>query len=204
MKKILNDFLDNKIILNKKEKIILFLLLVVVSGVFGWLYEFIFYFFNDGHFSFQGGNFLPFINIYAYGSLLILFVTKKIKKSPLLVFITSIILTGILEYLSGYFILKLLNQRYWDYNIEILNFGNLGGFVCLRSVLIFGLCGLFLIYFVIPFIIYIIKNTNINKLFIISIILFSIFIIDELYNLIIPNISSLPSSSQIYKNIGIK
>ena len=32
-------------------------LVAVISGIVGWLYEFIFYYFNDGRFTFQGGNF---------------------------------------------------------------------------------------------------------------------------------------------------
>ncbi|MBR6230294.1 MAG: hypothetical protein IKQ97_11195 [Eubacterium sp.] len=41
-----------------------------------------------------------------------------------------------LEYVTG-FILDRVNGGYWgwDYNAEKLNFGNLGGYVCLRSVI---------------------------------------------------------------------
>ena len=40
--------------------------------------------------------------------------------------------------------------RLWDYNTEILNFGNIGGFICLRSVLFFGLSSLILMYIILP------------------------------------------------------
>ena len=155
-------------------------------------------------FYWQGGNFLPWINIYAIGSIMILFLTRKIKKHPLLVFLISFISTGILEYVSGYLIYKLKDGlRLWNYNTEILNFGNIGGFVCLRSVLFFGLSALILIYIIMPLCITIATKLNKKTFLIISIALLSIVLFDELYNLIFARILSLPRARDIYSNIGI-
>ena len=60
------------------------------------------------------------------------------------------IVSGTLEYVTGWVLYNVFDTRLWDYNTEIWNFGNIGGFVCLRSVLVFGLAGLMLIYTVIP------------------------------------------------------
>ena len=48
------------------------MLVVAFAGFFGWIYEFIFYYFDvgTGEFYMQGGNFLPWINIYAIGAVL--------------------------------------------------------------------------------------------------------------------------------------
>ena len=104
--------------LNKNQKIGVISLIIAISGIFGWIYEFIFYYFNGGmkEFYMQGGNFLPWINIYAIGAILILIFTKKMHDKPVLVFISSILITGLLEYFSGLAIYKLLGARYWDYN----------------------------------------------------------------------------------------
>ncbi len=180
-------------------------LIIVITGVFGFIYEFIFYYFNSGmkEFFWRGGNFLPWINIYAIGSLTIYYLTYKHRKSAWKVFLISFISSGILEYFSGlgmYIIGK--GFRCWDYNTEILNFGNIGGFVCLRSVLFFGFSGLLLIYIVIPFCFYLAQHIN-KKLFLtISIGLCSIILIDEFYNLLIARILNLPRASTIYKKIG--
>ena len=48
--------------------------------------------------------------------------------------------------------------RLWDYNNEILNFGNIGGYICLRSVLSFGIASLFLVYVVVPYLLRITKK----------------------------------------------
>ena len=48
------------------------------------------------------------------------------------VFLISLISTGVLEYVTGLVIYEFFNGlRLWDYNTEILNFGNIGGFILL-------------------------------------------------------------------------
>ena len=190
--------------LSKKQVITVICLLIVISGIIGWVYEFFFYYMNSGFttFYFRGGNFLPWINIYMYGSFLILFLTRKVKKKPILVFLISLIATGVLEYLSGYVLYgKLGWTKCWDYNQEILNFGNIDGYVCLRSVLIFAFAGLLLVYFIVPTLIKLVKTKHIKVLFIISIVLATIFLLDEVYNLFIYRLLNLPNSETIYTNL---
>ena len=79
----------------------------------------------------------------------VLFYNKK--ESPVTVFLGSALVSGGLEFAVGWLMFHLGNGlRLWDYNVEIWNWGNLGGCVCLRSVLVFGLAGLLCIYIVIP------------------------------------------------------
>lgn len=184
----------------------IFCLIIVIAGIFGFVYEFIFYYFNGGmqQFYFRGGNFLPWINIYAIGSIMIYFLTYRYRNKPLKVFLISLIFCGILEYIAGLGMYIIGDGfRCWDYNSEILNFGNIGGFVCLRSVLFFGLSGLLLIYIIVPFCFYLAKKMNKKIFLIISIGLCSIFLIDEIYNLLIARILSLPRASDVYKQIGL-
>ena len=207
MRVVFRKYIDNDIKLDFYQLVGVISLIIVISGVFGWFYEFIFYYFNGGRkeFYMQGGNFLPWINIYAIGSLLILFLTKRYIKKPFLVFFISFLSTGILEYLSGLFIYKLCGGlRLWDYNVEILNFGNIGGFVCLRSVLFFGVSGLILMYFILPFCIYLALKVDKKIFFIVSVILCSIILFDEVYNLLIARIFHLTRASDFYKSIGWK
>ena len=193
--------------LSKKQKITLICLLIVISGIIGWVYEYFFYYMNSGfkQFYMRGSNFLPWINIYAYGSFLIIAMTYRKRENPLQVFLISMLVTGILEYFSGYILYgKLGWTKCWDYNQEILNFGNIGGYVCLRSVLVFGLSGLALIYLILPVLSKIVRSKYINIIFIISIIICSIFILDEIYNLIIANVFHLPRARDFYKALGLK
>ena len=185
----------------------IFSLIIVVTGIFGFIYEVIFYYFNSGmeEIYWRGGNFLPWINIYAIGSVMLYFLTYKYRKNPLKVFMISFIACGILEYIAGLGMYVIGDGfRCWDYNIEIWNFGNIHGFVCLRSVSFFGLSALLLIYLVVP-LCFFIANKMPKKIFLImSIGICSIFLFDELYNLIFARILSLPRASDIYKKIGFK
>ncbi len=206
MKSYIKKYINDEIKLEKYQLIGIICLVIVLSGTFGWIYEFIFYFFDQGmtNFYYQGGNFLPWINIYATGSLMIMFLTRKVKKHPILVFLIAFISTGILEYISGYAIYKLFDGlRFWDYNKEILNFGNIGGFVCLRSVTFFGISGLFLIYFMVPFCMWLSQKLNKKTFLIICISLCSIILIDEFYNLIFARFLDLPRAADIYKKLGV-
>lgn len=180
-------------------------LLIVITGMFGFLYEFIFYYFNGGMTTFywRGGNFLPWINIYATGSVLIYLLTYKDRKKPLKVFLVSVITTGILEYFSGLGMDKIAGKRCWDYSQEILGTLNINGYVCLRSVLVFGVFSLLLIYIVLPLIFYTAKKSN-KKVFVTtSVILCSIIMIDEFYNLLIARIFHLPRAYNVYSKLGV-
>lgn len=180
-------------------------LIVVISGIFGFIYEFIFYYFNGGmkEFFWRGGNFLPWINIYATGSVIIYLLSYKHRKSVGKVFLIGVVSSGIVELIGGLGLYVIGDGfRCWDYNTEILNFGNIGGFVCLRSVLFFGVSSLLLIYGIVPLCFFLAKKMNKKVFLTISIILCAIFLIDEVYNLIIARILNLPRASDIYKEIG--
>ena len=204
-KKILTEYLNKDHAFDKETLIGIFCLVIVITGIFGWLYEFIFYYFNGGmkEFYWRGGNFLPWINIYATGSLIIYFLTYKHRKKPWKVFLISFLSTGILEYFSGLGMYIIGNgKRCWYYNKEILNFGNINGFVCLRSVLFFGLSALLLMYVIIPFCFYLAKCTPKKRFMRMSIILCFFILLDEFYNLIFARVLNLPRAYDIYSRLG--
>lgn len=183
------------------------MLLIVFAGFFGWLYEFIFYYFNNGtgEFYMQGGNFLPWINIYAIGAVLIVLACWKIRQYPWLVFLLSMLIAGLVELIGGWLVYTIGNgTRYWDYNTEILNFGNIGGFVCLRSVLVFGFSALFLIYLVLPVAIWLSQKLSKKVFLTLAISLFAIVMLDEIYNLLASKFFHWPSAMDFYRHLGWK
>ena len=200
------DYLEKNHSFDKKTMLGIFCMIIVIGGVFGFLYEYFFYFFNGGmkEFYYRGGNFLPWINIYATGSVMIYILSYKYRKNPLKVFLISVISTGLLEYFSGLGIYIIGDGlRYWDYNTEILNFGNINGFVCLRSVMFFGLSALLLMYAIVPFCFHVASKSNKKVFLIVTISICSIFLADEFYNLIFTKLFNLPNAIKIYKSIGI-
>lgn len=206
MKKKYKNYLTKNHHFDKLTMLGIFCLIIVISGMFGWLYEVIFYYFNSGmkEIYWRGGNFLPWINIYAIGAVLIYILTYKKRKNPLFVFIVSMITAGILEYIGGAFMEHIMHIKCWDYNSEILSFGNINGYVCLRSVLIFGLSALLLMYIIVPFCFYLARKLPKKTFLVLSYTICAIFLFDELYNLIFANILNLPKSSEVYKDLGFK
>ena len=106
--------------------------------------------------------------------------TYKFRKKPIVVFLLSCIISGLLEFTVGYLLLNIKGIRLWDYNTEIWNFGNIGGFICLRSILFFGVSGLFLIYCIIPILKKVANSISEKALTLVALIPSITFIIDIL------------------------
>lgn len=201
------DYKSGNLELETYQKVGIAFLVVVFAGMIGWIYEAVFYFFNYGMTGFymQGGNFLPWMNIYAIGALVIILTTYKLRQKPWAVFLLSMVTTGIIEYVGGWLVYNLFDgARYWDYNTEILNWGNIDGFICLRSILCFGLSALLLMYVLLPFLIYLAKTMTRRAFLTLSISLFSIVMLDELYNLFAAHVFNWPNAVNFYKSIGLK
>ncbi len=182
------------------QKVGIFCLVTVAAGFIGWVYETIFYFFNDDFkWSWQGGNFLPWINIYAIGALLIIATTYKLRSRPWLVFLVGTLVTGLTELIGGWLVYTIGNgTRFWDYNVEILNFGNIGGFICLRSVLCFGASALLLMYVVLPRFEWMARHMSRRAFLTLAVSLFALVMIDEFYNILATYLLNLPCARQIY------
>ena len=201
------EYVKGEAKLEKWQWVGLMMLLVVFAGFFGWVYEYIFYYFDGGtgEFYMQGGNFLPWINIYAIGAVLIVLTCWKIRAYPWVVFLVSFAVTGLLEFVSGWLVYTIGGgTRYWDYNVEIWNFGNIGGFVCLRSVMVFGLSALFLMYAVVPFLLWLMGKMSKRAFLTLAITLFTLVMVDEVYNLLASKFFDWPDAMEFYRSLGWK
>ena len=193
--------------LNNKELITFICLVIIICGFIGWGVEVLFYYIDSGFKTiyWRGGNFLPWINIYAWGALLMITMAYKNKEHPLHVFLISMASAGLLELLSGYFLYGVLGwTKSWDYTQEVMSGFTIGGYVSLRSLVGFGIGGLFLIYVLTPLLIKLVTSKHKNKVFIISIVLVAIIMIDELYNLIFAYMLHTPRARDIYRPLGFK
>lgn len=126
------------------------LLLFVLGGIYGFIYEEIFYRIDLGYFVKRGTTFGPWIPIYGFGAIIIVLLIKRIKDKPFLVFAAAVVVSGVIEFVSGYVLYHAFHLRLWDYNVEIWNWLNIGGYVCLRSVLFFGVSACIFQYAIIP------------------------------------------------------
>ena len=189
--------------LKKYQKIGVVLLVVVISGFIGWVWEFHLTEIDDGfrHIYIKGGNLLPWVNIYAYGALLIMLTSYRLRKRPFLVFLVSMIACGLLELFAGWIVYMVGNgTRYWDYSKDWFGFGNINGFVCPMSAAAFGLGALLLGYVVLPWCIRLATSMSRRAFTTMAVTLFVVVITDDVTNLALKNLG-LPTAHDFYKAI---
>ena len=119
----------------------------------------------------------PCCPIYGYGVLLITFLLNDFMFSPISVFLLSMIICMVLEYITSYFMEVFFKARCWDYSDKKFN---INGRVCLETGIPFGLGGAIIMYVVNPFVMSIINKINPTLLVIIGSILLIIYIIDNI------------------------
>lgn len=124
-----------------------YLFLVFLIGcLIGWIYEVIFYYFTEGLLRNRGILYGPWLPIYGIGALVI-YAMKPMKKKPILLFLSCVGISGVVEYIIGYIGIRYFGLRLWDYRGLFLN---LQGIICLRSVLSFGIMGIAFHYLLEP------------------------------------------------------
>lgn len=126
-----------------------YFLLFLTGSVIGWIYELFFYWIFEDRISNNGFFYGPYLPIYGFGTLFIILLAGRFRKHPVAIFLLTIPITGILEYVTGYIMYEIWATRWWDYRGLFLE---IGGFVCLRSVLTFAVGAIALIYVVEPLI----------------------------------------------------
>lgn len=87
----------------------------------------------------------PFLPIYGFGAIIMLFAAIPVRNNVLLIFLCGMIAATALEYLTGYVMEKLFHVKYWDYTYEPLN---INGYICLGCSLVWGACSILLIRFI--------------------------------------------------------
>ena len=161
----------------KKELTILFWVFIIGS-IAGFIFEVIVVFFQKGHFELrQGLIYGPFIPVYGIGAMCYYIVLSKIKiKNKVQIFLITMILGGITEYLCSFIQEKAFGTISWDYSY--LPF-NINGRTSLLHCIYWGIGGVLYITYIDPFLNKMIDKTNIKAFDLITIIL-SIFIIFDI------------------------
>ena len=161
----------------KKELTILFWVFIIGS-IAGFIFEVTVVFFQKGHFELrQGLIYGPFIPVYGIGAMCYYIVLSKIKiKNKVRIFLITMILGGITEYLCSFIQEKAFGTISWDYSY--LPF-NINGRTSLLHCVYWGIGGVLYITYIEPLLNKMIDKTNMKAFDLITIIL-SIFIIFDI------------------------
>lgn len=158
-----------------------FILFIMYSSI-GWCLEVTCKLLEKHRFINRGFLIGPYCPIYGWGCLGITIFLSKFSHNPILLFIMTIIYCSILEYFTSYIMEKLFNARWWDYSKRKYN---LNGRICAETMIPFGIFGLIIIYIVNPIITKILLLLSPAVINILSIILFIIFISDNIISIYI-------------------
>lgn len=165
----------------------IYFLLFMIYAILGWIMEVTCKLIQYKRFINRGFLIGPYCPIYGYGALLITILLHKYTNDPIVLFIMAIVVCGTLEYLTSYFMEKIFHARWWDYSRYKFN---INGRICLRTMIPFGLLGLFIMYVSNPFFFSIIEKIPGNILNIICIVLMLIFLVDNIISFkIISNVN---------------
>ena len=159
------------------DTIITYFLLFIIYSFVGWLMEVTLQFIEKHRFINRGFLIGPICPIYGGGALLIIILLSPYKTKPVLLFIMAIIICSILEYFTSYIMEVVFKTRWWDYSDKRFN---INGRVCLNTMLPFGILGCVVCYLINPFFLNILSLIDMNILRVITLILFIIYLIDNI------------------------
>ena len=126
----------------------LYFMLFVLYSIIGWTIEVILKFIEFKKIINRGFLIGPYLPIYGLGTLLITLLLQNYYNDPIALFIFSIVICSILEYLTSYLMEKIFKARWWDYSEKKFN---INGRICLETMIPFGIAGVLAVKFVNPY-----------------------------------------------------
>lgn len=161
--------------------VLIFLAYFPAYAFLGWCLEVVYASVNTGKFvnrGFLNGAVCP---IYGFGAVLFILFLKPIANHLLLLFLASVLIASLLELVGGYILEKLFHMRWWDYSKEPFN---IGGFICLKFSLMWGLAGVFLVKIIQPMIASVLRHLPTTPVVILIILFYLLLITDFIITVI--------------------
>ena len=180
----------------------------VIGGILGFIYEVLFFWANSDFniLYWRGGTFGPWLDSYCIASLLIFIIFYRLRRHPVLVILLSAICCTAVQLLAGLGLYYGLDgTRAWNCNLEILNFGSFGGFICVRTFVEFAILSALVIYVIAPLIFHMACGVRRNTFVAVWFIIGFICVADILYNDVICILMpGFTSAQDIYSSLGFR
>ena len=169
---------------NQKYPVTSLILFFFTFAFIGWIWEVFLHLITEGTFANRGTMFGPWLPIYGVGGILILACLKPFRSRPVIYFIVSMLLAGVLEYSTAWYLETFKGMKWWDYTGYFLN---IDGRICLEGLFVFGLGGAAVTYFIAPLLNYYYMKIKPKIAIGICVILILLFSIDFVYSFNHPN-----------------
>ena len=153
----------------------LFLLFLIYAGL-GWIVEEVEVFLRYHRWENRGFLYGPVLPIYGCGAMLAALLLQKYYNDPVVVFVLSVVLFGVLEYVTSFVMEKMFHARWWSYDDRKFN---LNGRVCLETLIPFGLLGMCVVYILNPFWMGFLRGLPEVAILVAAAVLLPIFVIDN-------------------------
>ena len=145
----------------------------------------------------------PICPIYGIGAIIVFTFLQSLENNIVLLFLASIIILTLWEYIVGVMLEKIFHTRYWDYSDHKFN---IQGRICLSNSIYWGVLGVVFVKYIHPNIQNLIQKVDIKLLYFIVTILMVVFIVDMITSIVkIKNIkSTLEKIEELNKEIREK
>lgn len=153
------------------------ILIFFAFSMVGWIWEVGLHLVQQHELVNRGTMYGPWLPIYGTGATVCILLLDRGKKNQFRTFGLIIVVAGILEYFTSWFLDFFYNSHYWEYYDK---FANLNGRVCLEGLLIFGFGGAFVLYIGGPYLCNHFHRINHKLRVIVCITLCTLFIADQI------------------------
>lgn len=121
--------------------------LYMIYSFIGWCGEVVVAAVKRHRFVNRGAVSGPFCPIYGLGAAVVAVFFPELKGNPLFLFLGGMVVNTFVEYVTGRIMEMSLHKKWWDYSDKKFN---LGGYVCLKTSVLWGICTVLMIYVLNP------------------------------------------------------
>ncbi|MCI5643401.1 MAG: hypothetical protein MR285_04750 [Peptoniphilus sp.] len=116
---------------------LLYLMYYFIYAFVGWVVEVSYHAVTVGKFINRGFLSGPYCPIYGFSAIsVIYFLTDIAEKNKFVLFLGSMLIATLIEFVAGFLLEKIFHERWWDYSDRKLN---IGGYICLEFSVIWGM-----------------------------------------------------------------
>lgn len=127
----------------------LYLWYFIIYAFIGWCTEVVYAAVSTGKLVNRGFLNGPVCPIYGFGVLAVISLLTPVKNNLLLLYAGSVVLTSVIEFVTGWILEKAFNNKWWDYSEYPFN---IKGYICLKFSLAWGTACLLIINVIHPMI----------------------------------------------------
>ena len=153
----------------------------ITYSFLGWIMESIFRSISEKKIINTGFLKGPFCPIYGVGAIIMLLFLKRFTDNLAVLFIVSVVVLTIWEYLVGVLLEKLFHTKYWDYSNNKFNFQ---GRICLMNSIFWGILGIVFVKYIHPFIENLLNKIDMQILIFVYVILGIVMLVDAIVSVV--------------------